>query len=581
MSLRLKLAIMFLGVAIIPLLFVNAMIFHNYKDSIEASRISALQDITVYKSDKIEEFFADMRNFMAIAQGAYAIKQNLPVLSRAPYNLEDPQFIAVRKTIDPQLQNMQSIMGLVDIMLVSPDGKIVYSSNLEHKFKEFGKSLSDASSETFEMGSGKIHFSGIFLNRMNHYRPGMLITGPVQDSNGKFIGVIAFEADLELIYKMILDKIGLGETGESLLVKKEGGNVVYLNPLRFDSDATFKKKIPIGAKLAIPAQEAAQGRNGAGITLDYRGEKVIAAWRNIPSMGWGLVAKIDSREAFADVSNLERLAVIILLIVSSLAGIMAYSVAKSISNPIQKLSEGVKMIGAGNLDFRVGTKLKDEIGQLSRAFDKMTGDLKAATASRDFERKRFHEILDALPAYVILLDKDYKVPFANHYFESRFGKSNDRCCFDYLFKRSEPCENCETFKALKTNKPHRWEWLGPDGRNYDIYDFPFTDTDGSTMILEMGIDITEMKTAKAELQKHRDNLEELVKQRTSQLETANEDIRKKVDDLRVVNEELSRFNKAMVDRELRMVELKRQINELCMKSGMPARYRFEEDKRGV
>jgi PAS domain S-box-containing protein len=43
--------------------------------------------------------------------------------------------------------------------------------------------------------------------------------------------------------------------------------------------------------------------------------------------------------------------------------------------------------------------------------------------------------------------------------------------------------------------PHHWEWTGPDGRNYDVFDFPFTDTDGSTLILEMGIDITERKRA--------------------------------------------------------------------------------------
>ena len=48
---------------------------------------------------------------------------------------------------------------------------------------------------------------------------------------------------------------------------------------------------------------------------------------------------------------------------------------------------------------------------------------------------------------------------------------------------------------LKTGVPHRWEWTGPDGRHYDIYDFPFVDTDGSTLILEMGIDITDRKKA--------------------------------------------------------------------------------------
>ena len=50
---------------------------------------------------------------------------------------------------------------------------------------------------------------------------------------------------------------------------------------------------------------------------------------------------------------------------------------------------------------------------------------------------------------------------------------------------------------LKTDAPHHWEWTGPDGRNYDIYDFPFTDADGSPLIMEMGIDITERKRAEA------------------------------------------------------------------------------------
>ena len=38
---------------------------------------------------------------------------------------------------------------------------------------------------------------------------------------------------------------------------------------------------------------------------------------------------------------------------------------------------------------------------------------------------------------------------------------------------------------------------GPDGRNYDIYDFPFAEADGSNLILEMGIDVTERKKAEA------------------------------------------------------------------------------------
>jgi PAS domain S-box-containing protein len=104
-----------------------------------------------------------------------------------------------------------------------------------------------------------------------------------------------------------------------------------------------------------------------------------------------------------------------------------------------------------------------------------------------------------LPVYVVLLSKDYHVPFANRFFRERFGESGGKRCYEYLFNRDKPCQNCESFKTLKNNSPHHWEWFGPDGRYYDIFDFPFTDTDGSVMVLEMGIDITSQKQAQESL----------------------------------------------------------------------------------
>jgi len=54
---------------------------------------------------------------------------------------------------------------------------------------------------------------------------------------------------------------------------------------------------------------------------------------------------------------------------------------KSIVIPIAKLEEDIQIIGSGNLDYKVGTTSKDEIGHLSRTFDKMTRNLKETTAS--------------------------------------------------------------------------------------------------------------------------------------------------------------------------------------------------------
>jgi PAS domain S-box-containing protein len=176
-----------------------------------------------------------------------------------------------------------------------------------------------------------------------------------------------------------------------------------------------------------------------------------------------------------------------------------------------------------------------------------TLELKKTIEALGAERERFHEVLDLLPAYVVLLTSDYHVLFANRFFEERFGEPHGRRCYEYLFDRGKPCETCETYTVLGTREPHRWERNGPDGHDYDIFDFPFTDIDGSALILEMGIDVTERKQAQSELAKHRDHLEELVRQRTAALEVTNIQLKDEIAE-RKRAEELVRENEARLKR---------------------------------
>ncbi len=178
-----------------------------------------------------------------------------------------------------------------------------------------------------------------------------------------------------------------------------------------------------------------------------------------------------------------------------------------------------------------------ELQQANRALQEEIEERMRAEAAVKAERKRFFDVLETLPAYLVLLTPDYHVPFANRFFRERFSESHGKRCYEYLFGRSEPCEICETYKVLKTNVPHRWEWAGPDGRNYDIFDFPFTDSDGSSLIMEMGIDITERKQAEIELDKHREHLEELVQERTRELEAANAKLQAEITERKRAEEE--------------------------------------------
>jgi PAS domain S-box-containing protein len=148
---------------------------------------------------------------------------------------------------------------------------------------------------------------------------------------------------------------------------------------------------------------------------------------------------------------------------------------------------------------RAEESLQQLNAELARRVAEQTAEINKSYQVVEAERRQFRKVLDQLPAYLVLLTPDYHVPFANRFFEERFGKSEGRCCYDYLFGRTEPCETCETFTVLKTNSPHRWEWTGPDGRNYDIFDFPFHDTEGNALIMEVGLDVTEQKHAQESL----------------------------------------------------------------------------------
>ena len=72
---------------------------------------------------------------------------------------------------------------------------------------------------------------------------------------------------------------------------------------------------------------------------------------------------------------------------------------RRILKSIVTLRDGTVVIGSGNLDFFIEETKNDEIGELSNAFNRMTADLKAVTASKDdleieiTERERAEEQL--------------------------------------------------------------------------------------------------------------------------------------------------------------------------------------------
>ncbi len=126
-----------------------------------------------------------------------------------------------------------------------------------------------------------------------------------------------------------------------------------------------------------------------------------------------------------------------------------------------------------------------------------TAECNQALEEREREQRCFHDILELLPVCVALRTPDHRVSFANRMFRERFGEAQDRRRFETNCELSAPSELCANGQVLETTAPREWECVGPGGSVYRVFAFPYTDTEASRLILEVRIDITEVKRAHA------------------------------------------------------------------------------------
>jgi PAS domain-containing protein len=160
------------------------------------------------------------------------------------------------------------------------------------------------------------------------------------------------------------------------------------------------------------------------------------------------------------------------------------------------------------------------------------------------ERDKLRVLMDRLARTDIGIDVvgiDYRVLLQSQTLRERFGDLTGELCYEKYMGLKEPCDFCPMVAAIQSGKVESVELTRVDGRSYELLSAPLPDADGTVdKAIEVVKDITERKRAEEELAR------------------------------RV--EELERFNRLAVGRELRMIELKRQINELSEQLGKEPPY---------
>jgi PAS domain S-box-containing protein len=85
------------------------------------------------------------------------------------------------------------------------------------------------------------------------------------------------------------------QSGETLLVRRDGDHMLYLGRLRFGEPLTFATELPM-SRDELASVRLLKGDRGPLEALDYRGVPVLAAGRPVAGTDWMLVTKVDAAE---------------------------------------------------------------------------------------------------------------------------------------------------------------------------------------------------------------------------------------------------------------------------------------------
>ena len=240
-----------------------------------------------------------------------------------------------------------------------------------------------ANADYFIKGLKETYVQNFYFD-MALQQPAMTIATPIKDNRAKTIAVLAGRVNLDKIADIMIERSGLGETGETYLVNKFN---LLVSKSRFIEGIEFKKVIRTEAVV-----DGLKGHSGYLHYTDYRNVPVIGVYRWIPQLELLLLVKMDEKEALQPISNLKFIILLVVLGSALLAVVIGIFLTRSISKPIIRTAFMMREI-AHKKDFTrmLNIASQDEIGELALSFNEMTQNLRRTTTSVENLNREINE----------------------------------------------------------------------------------------------------------------------------------------------------------------------------------------------
>jgi len=315
-----------------------------------------------------------------------------------------------------------------------------------------------------------------------------------QNSNDP-LGLLVFRVDPETYLFPFINHWPIpSDTAETLLVRRDGEDVLYLNQLRFEPDAALKLRIPL-TESQLPAVKAVLGQTGLVEGLDYRGKLVLADVRPVPDSPWFMVSKVDVDEVYAPLRERlwQTLLIVGLAILVAGAGLALVWRQQRVLSYRAK-AEVTEVLRASEEKFRKAFILSPDSININRLSDGMYVSI----------NNGFTKIMGYTPDQVIgktSLELNIWV-----------DPQDRKMLVDGLKKKGE-VENLEA-RFCASNGDIK----------YGLMSASILELNGIPHIISITRDITERKQAEDQIRQFNMKLEQRVLDRTLQLETTNKEL---------------------------------------------------------
>lgn len=282
--------------------------YHFYLDQQERYESEVRIQLGVIANLKVDQI-ADWRRERiedgALVQHHFSAVPDLRKLLKGPANAVPD------RAVSDWMQAMKDHRGFQNVILLDAWGTIRYSlfpqTHLEDPCRNIARQA---------MASRQITLSD--LHRENetvasHLTVAVPILAPSEQAP---VAMILLRTDPSaFLFPLIESWPTPSPSAESLLVRREGDRVLFLNELRHRKNTELKFSLPIrGDPTPTPAAEAVAGREGVWSGTDYRGVQVLAAARRVPHSPWYLISKVDLEEVRTPFHRQTALVWIILLL---------------------------------------------------------------------------------------------------------------------------------------------------------------------------------------------------------------------------------------------------------------------------